>query len=321
MFGSFRLLLALMVALSHVHFTVGERNIGVIAVVGFFMLSGYVVAALLAPGTALARSVPRFYLERSLRLLPLYYFFMAAGVLLFFAAVASPFLQGPGTLLQWLVNLLVIPLNYHAMAAPLDGLLFVPPAWSLGLEMQFYLLAPWLMRRPRRLLWAMALSFLVSIAAHTGLLHTDWFGYRLLFGNLFMFASGAWLYQVQRQQASAKPLLALWLACLALFLFTGARGTWSTPFTFEVLLGFLVALPLVATLGKLPRQPWDDALGHLAYGVFLGHFAVLWAGQHQGWLTASGRPLLLYLALVLVLAWLAHHAIERPLHAHRRRLR
>ena len=167
----------------------------------------------------------------------------------------------------------------------------------------------------------MALSFFVSTMAHLGLLHTDWFGYRLLFGNLFVFATGAWLYRVQHQQASAKPLLYVWGACLALFLVTGARGTWSTPFTFEVLFGFLVALPLVAALGATPRRRWDDHLGHVAYGVFLCHFIVLWVGQHQGWLLPPGRPLLLYGAAVFALALLGHIAVERPLLAWRRRLR
>jgi peptidoglycan/LPS O-acetylase OafA/YrhL len=302
MFGSFRLILALTVALAHANVSWGGSHLGVIAVVSFLMLSGYVVAGLLAPGTSLAKSPSSFYLERAARLLPLYYAFLLVGVIIATVGTMTPTLDGPGSPAQIISHLLIVPLNYYMVWPDLGRNLLLPPAWSLGLEIQFYLLAPWLLRKPGWLLGALALSLGVSLSAYLGLIHTDWFGYRLLCGNLYIFLSGAWLYRMHHQKASPTPLLLVWVLILALFILTRQLGTWGTPFTFEVLLGYLLGLPALALLGQRPRKTWDDHLGQLAYGAFLGHFAVLWLFQTLGWLTPPGRPLPLYVALVLATA-------------------
>jgi peptidoglycan/LPS O-acetylase OafA/YrhL len=321
MFGSFRLILALAVALAHADVSWSGSHIGVVAVVSFFLLSGYVVAGLLAPGTRLSHSCTRFYLERAARLLPLYYAFLLVGIVIAALGNITSSLHGPGTSQQIAGHLLVIPLNYYMLWPDMGRNLLLPPAWSLGLEIQFYLLAPWLLRKPAWLLGTAGVSLGISTAAFLGLLHTDWFAYRLLCGNLFIFLSGVWLYRLHHQKASPTPLLLVWTYCLALFIFTRQLGTWGTPFTFEVLLGYLLGLPALALLGKYSRKRWDDHLGQLAYGVFLGHFCVLWIFQHLGWLTAPGRPLSLYIGLVLGTAYLGHALIERPLIAYRRHIR
>ena len=321
MFGSFRLILALAVALAHATVSWGGSHLGVIAVVSFFMLSGYVVAGLLTPGSALAKSPTAFYLERAVRLLPLYYAFLLVGLIIAMLGGITTSLDGPGTPIQIAAHLLVIPLNYFMIWPELGRNLLLPPAWSLGLEIQFYLLAPWLLRKPTWLLGTLVVSLGVSTAALLGQLHTDWFGYRLLCGNLYIFLSGVWLCRVHNQKASPTPLLLVWAYCLALLIITRQLGTWDTPFTFEVLLGYLLGLPVLALLGKLPRKTWDDHLGQLAYAGFLGHFAVLWVFQNLGWLIPPGRPLLLYLALVLGIALAGHLIIERPLLTWRRSMR
>lgn len=310
-----------MVALAHASVNWQGRHIGVMAVVIFFMLSGYVVAGLLRPGGTLANSPIRFYVERAARLLPLYYAFVLVGAVIAAIGVITPALQGHGTVGQWIGNLTIIPLNFYMLFPELDSFQLIPPAWSLGLEIQFYLLAPWLLRSSRWMLIAMAVTGAIAAAAYLGLLHTDWFGYRLLFGNLCIFLSGAWLYRIQHEKASAAPMLFAWGICLALWLVTRVLGTWGTPFTFEVLTSYLLGLPLLAWLGRQPRKKWDDHLGELAYGAFLGHFAVLWTFQYLGWLTPPGRPLFTYLALVLATALIGHLVVERPLLGWRRRLR
>ncbi len=322
MFGSLRLLLAILVALSHASVSWQGHHIGVMAVVVFLLLSGYVVAGLLRPGSALAGSALRFYLERSARLLPLYYALMITAALIVLAGgVNSEFLQGRGTPAQWGANLLIVPQNYSMFSPDLEHFLLVPPAWSLGLEIQFYLLAPWLLRHSGVLLVAMAATLGIAAVAHLGLLHADWFGYRLLCGNLYIFLSGAWLNRAHHANASLLPLQCIWGFVLVLFLVTGWLGKWHTPFTFEVLLGYLLGLPLLAWLGHQRRRTLDDQLGQLAYGTFLSHFAVLWLAPQLHLITSSARPLVIYLALVLATALVGHLLVERPLLAWRRRLR
>lgn len=322
MFGSLRLVLALMVALAHVGVSVSGHHIGVPAVVAFYLLSGYVVASLLAPGTPMAQRPLLFYGERALRLLPLYYFFTLLGMLAWRVAAPQPYIavESP-SMAQWLANLAIVPLDFFMFWPSLEALVFVPPAWSLGLELQFYALAPWLVRSRTAMAAGMVATLAVQAAATWGAINSDVYGYRLLCGTLFVFLSGAWLYQWRNARTPGWPLVALWLAMAALAAGAGAAGRWGTPFLLEVAVGFLVALPLVALLSGLSRRRWDDAVGNLAYGVFLAHFPVMWLATRMGWLDEARRPLWLYLLLVVGCAVIAHYAVERPLVAWRHRLR
>jgi peptidoglycan/LPS O-acetylase OafA/YrhL len=321
-FGTLRLALALLVALAHVGVSAGGYHLGVPAVVGFYLLSGYVVASLLAPGSAMARRPLLFYGERALRLLPLYYFFALLGLLAWLLAAPQPYIGvARPSAAQWLANLLIVPLDFYMFWPALEALVFVPPAWSLGLELQFYALAPWLLRSRRAMAAAMATTLAVQAAASFGLLHPDWYGYRLLCGNLFIFLAGAWLWQWQAGLCSGRPLAALWAAMAALAVASGLAGRWGVNFVLEVQAGFLMALPMVWGLSRLRRRTWDDTAGNLAYGVFLAHFPVMWLGTHLGWLDAGRRPLWAYLALVVGCAAIAHYLVERPLVAWRHRLR
>lgn len=310
------------VALSHVNVGLHGYNIGVMAVVVFFLLSGYVVAGLLKSESALSHSPLKFYVERGVRLLPLYYsFLLMGGFVVWSGGAHSNYLKGHGNIYQWFANLFIVPLNYSMFSDTLNHFLLIPPAWSLGLEIQFYLLAPWLLRYKGAMFVVLVGSLLISTLAHLGILHTDWFGYRLLCGNLFIFLSGTWLYRMRHAQANGAPIVLMWCVCFFLWALTGWLGRWSVPFTFEVLTGYLVGVPVVAWLGHRQRKAWDEKVGHLAYGVFLCHFAVLWSGQKWGLINQEGRPLEAYLSGVLITALVAHAGIERWLINWRRQFR
>ena len=174
MFGTLRLALALMVALSHVGVSIRGHHLGVPAVVGFFLLSGYVIDALAGPGGPLHRQPGAFYRERALRLLPPYLLAAGLGAAAIAVGVTSPFLAGAHNPWLWLANVLVLPLNYATLWPVLDTLALVPPAWSLALELHFYLLAPWLLRAPARALAAAAtLTLATASAAWWGWLPSD----------------------------------------------------------------------------------------------------------------------------------------------------
>ena len=75
MLGISRLLLAIAVALSHIDVRLWELNPGVVAVVSFYMISGYVMTGLLRRHFSHVEQVPTFYLDRFFRLFSQYFFF------------------------------------------------------------------------------------------------------------------------------------------------------------------------------------------------------------------------------------------------------
>ncbi len=73
MLGTFRLFLAMLVASSHTGLSLAGLNPGVMAVVGFYLISGYVTAGLMARHYSDPSQVSSFYLDRAIRLLPQYF--------------------------------------------------------------------------------------------------------------------------------------------------------------------------------------------------------------------------------------------------------
>lgn len=313
MLGTLRLLLALAVAASHANLRVGGLDPGVVAVIGFYLISGYVMAGLVRRHYRHPAQAPAFYLDRAIRLLPQYLFY--GGLTLawhLYSRVSTPFLRhspSPGDLLN---NLLIVPLNYY-MYNGSDHYTLIPPAWSLGAEVQFYLLAPFLLIWPKRLLVAGLLSLGVYLAALAGLINSDWFGYRLLPGVLLFFLLGACLqhqhHQKQWRRALVMTVGVSAMAALALGLLY-LNGSLRQPYNFETLLGLVFGMVLLQVLATRPGTRWDALAGDISYGVFLSHFLILWSIFPQG---VSSDQLPGFLTLCMVASWISQRWVEQPL--------
>ena len=314
MLGTLRLTLALAVAASHAGVLVGGLNPGVVAVIGFYLISGYVMAGLIQRYYSQPSQAPAFYLDRAIRLLPQYLFY--CGLVLAWqisTQSTTPFLisVSPGVS-NLLNNLLIVPLNYY-MYNDSDRYTLIPPAWSLGAEVQFYFLAPFLLLWPKRLMCIGLLSLIVYLAALGGTINSDWFGYRLLPGVLLFFVLGA-LLQHQHQLSQHKRALAMtagvtFLAGLAL-LFLYLNGTLRQPYNFETLIGLMLGLILLQALATRSPTRWDELAGNISYGVFLNHFLIIWVLYPQGVNTAQLPG---FLVLSMVFSWLSQRLVEQPL--------
>ena len=322
MLGTLRLLLALLVALSHAEVRWFGLNPGVSAVAGFYVISGYVMMGLLRRHYASPARIGHFYLDRAFRLLPAYYAVVAVTALWYlWHGPQFPYLSNPPSVAGWLNNLLVVPLNF-SMWNEANRFVMVPPAWSLGAEIQFYLLFPLLVFL--RIRWlAMAASIAVFAAAFSGLIQTEWYGYRLLPGVLFMFLLGAWLHDRHHDparpssRATDRAVLVLVGALAAAALVGWHTDVLRLPYNREILLGLGFTLPMLHLLARRAPKRWDERAGDLSYGLFLSHFLAfwLWPGAEEGALALTLR-----LLLATAIAWGLHRLVERPVIVWRRRL-
>lgn len=118
--GAFRLLLAVAVVASHI----SRFDIGRLAVLLFFYLSGYWVSKVWVEKFE-SRAVGRFYAARYLRIAPLYLLVMLAAA--------------------WALGKHIGPLNLSLLGLASSDQDPLGVAWSLDIELQFYLLLPFLM--------------------------------------------------------------------------------------------------------------------------------------------------------------------------------
>lgn len=305
----------MMVAFSHAGIAWHGYHLGVPAVVVFFILSGFVVASLLESKPTTFANIKYFYQERLYRLLPLYAFFALLG-----AACAPGWLQG----LSWeqkgyavFSHITIIPLNYQMLTPWLSAHMATPPAWSLGLELQFYCIAPFVCKTQSRVWLVFFLSLLLYMLASLVLAapYTDWFGYRFLPGNIFMFLAGVLLYRIRQGVAPHVALVALgvsWGGGLTVLMVNSVLGRSGMPFVDETAVGYLFGLPLVAGLSRLPRKRRDEWLGNLAYGVFLCHFVVIWL--MSSWMPVAQGGWYVWLTYgfcVTFMAWGGYILVER----------
>ena len=319
MLGTWRYFLAVLVALSHVSWRWGDLNPGVMAVVGFYVTSGYVMTGVLRNRYQLLGNAPLFYLDRALRLFPQYIAIaLVTLVWLFTSDATTLFLQHRPDALDIINNIVVIPLNYFYYNGA-DRFTLIPPAWSLGAEIQFYLLLP-LILRARALV--SVISITVYVCAASGVINSELFGFRLLPGVLWFFLLGSWLYDAHHQTDARRAghRVALVMAAVVLAgCLLAAFGKLALPYNRETLIGLLVALPALHLLSRMPRRAWDERLGDLSYGLFLNHFLMFWVvfqSSVQGFGTS-----LAYIACASLGAWLTQRLVERPALAWRQSLR
>ena len=111
--GSFRFLLAVMVVISHAHGGFAGYNIGIVAVISFFLISGYVMTVLVDRYYGTLSKIGLFYLDRSARLLPQYvlYLLLALSAL---ALTRNSLLQSCGAY-EFGLNLIIFPLDLYQL--------------------------------------------------------------------------------------------------------------------------------------------------------------------------------------------------------------
>ena len=202
---------------------------GGIAVSGFFVISGYLIALVLDRKYDSGwRGASAFYVSRALRIYPLYWLAFAA----YWAALVA--LHAPPSLDAGAIagNLSLIPYGVLGLAADrnesvvrnLTATMLIGPSWTLCYDLVFYLVAPWLFTRKHTTWWVvvLGLAYFGLWIAFSDPRPPVWyqFFYETGVPYLFMFACGAlaWHYRGRvRLPRSAAGLALVFLAWITYF--------------------------------------------------------------------------------------------------------
>ncbi|MGY1987061.1 acyltransferase family protein [Blastococcus sp. SYSU DS0669] len=312
---------------------------GFIGVDVFFVISGYLITALLLRELASTGTVSfrDFYLRRAKRILP------AAMAVLVVTVVVGYLLWFLPRANQTAVDALAAALfveNWHLVAVGADYLQAQgPPSpvqhyWSLSIEEQFYALWPLLLlvayglfglrRRPGRLVWILCVGIAISLA---------WAAYRtataptaayfdtlaraseLLIGGLVAVVGGpAVVADRFRAGLSVGGLAVIFGSAVVI----SPSSAFPFPWVLAPVLGtamVLLADPPRSAATVLLTNPVSQRLGQWSYSIYLWHFPVVVFGVD---ILGSSVPVqVALLALTLALSAASYRWIERPVLAMR----
>lgn len=347
--GLIRFLLALAVATVHITGTTIFQGVNsVLAVQCFYTISGFLIAgAWDEKYSKQPHSLALFYTNRAARI-----FFMYWTVLFIFVVIGVVFFVMAG---RWPPYLIVIPAapltflifqitsnltligssvglwlgstldavlyftsDFTASPFPVWRLLAIAPAWTLELELWFYLLAPFLLRL--RLQWIAAiaaLSFAARIGGYMMEYNSDPWTYRFFPFELGVFLLGAIAYKVTK---SIEWSRFRWLSMLVFGITTASIAAFVPPILTEnrylFLVLFAAALPMIFNLTRTWRI--DRLLADMSFPLYLVHWPILLLvydlpKPFPSW--PSMTPVLLSIISAAALALLVERPIDKWRHS------
>lgn len=320
MYGYVRLILSMLVVMGHVAYQFPNYNQAVSAVVIFFLLAGFVTQKLLIK---INYDWKKFYAERFLRIYP-YFWFVTA---LYFVVLG--FLRYDDFYFSWkniFANASILPLNFIGhfdMASFKSGVhagqILNGPSWSLSLELQAYLVLPFILKKSTAKLVAGLASFLIFILANIFSAHPAFLGFYTLPGMLFCFIIGGYISSSDLNETKSMRWVGLiYLGILASSILMGIFSDFTKYFTKDVFIGLLIGIPLVVIIKqmKIHNVVGDRLAGNLSYGIYISHTLVTLVLAHYNVEQRLGSHFLYLLGVLIptfAISLLATAIVDRSL--------
>ncbi len=305
--GALRLALAFAVFVHHTT----NFNLGMSAVLIFFVLSGYWVASMWAHTYSRTNaSYLTFIVSRIWRIVPVFALCSAISWAFLLWRAATP--DHAGALAhQIFSNVLILGYNSLPFQANIPG-------WSLDMEMQFYFVAPLLIVLVARNIYTLAGALLISMFAqgHGGAVTVAPF--IVFFGAGVASATHGWAPSRALAYRSLFATFGVLFVCFMLMIKDIALGESLAPvLAFSAKTNLLIAVMMIPWALYTTRQmssATDRMFGDLSYIFYLLHWSALGA-MHTGDGTETERALLCSEALLIVLgaSYLIWRFFDRPI--------
>ncbi len=284
----------------------GGRN----AVQLFYIISGFLISYVLVERRSY-RTLRGFYINRYLRLYPVYGV-VAVATLAFFAAealryhgppveffaiyraappaadalllVSNLFLLGQDWVMFSAVehHSFVLGTDFTQSEIPLWQGLIAPQAWTLGVELTFYLVAPFILTRRAAIYSVLILSIaLRAYFVYIGLGRRDPWTYRFFPTELALFLIGAlahqillpWYRRILKDRISIAASIGTYVLVAMSFCYflVPIREIYKEAALFG---SFILVLPLTFIFQNGHSR--DGAIGDLSYPIYIGHVLAIW---------------------------------------------
>lgn len=349
--GTIRLLLAISVVIAHSTDIFGFRLVGgQLAVQAFYIISGFYMALILKEKyIGVNKSYKLFISNRFLRIYPVYWVVLIATVLVslaaflysgsgFFRVYADYFdSMSVGSFLFLIISNVILffqdmilflgldtssgnlffTSNFGLCDPVLSNFLFVPQAWTISLELMFYLIAPFLVNKKVKSLVVIIVCLLIlRFYLYYGLnLNFDPWTHRFFPTELVFFLFGIIAYHIYKKISDLEiKKIYLNLIWLGILLITFSFSF--IPLEYEVkktayLFIFFIALPFIFMLSK--KWKFDRNVGELSYLVYISHTFVLICMRPFKFLYMDGAYGISLVVFTLIVSVLLNELISKKI--------
>lgn len=291
----------------------------------FFVLSGFLITYLLLneKKATSSISIKKFYMRRILRIWPIYYLIILVTLLLFqyLPEIGAPLEKGESILL------------YSFFAANIAyglNLTFttLTPLWSVGVEEQFYLFWPLLVRKSKNILTALIGVIVVYTLAKFLLRYFEngiWYKiiWMLRIDCMAIGGIGAYLLINKKKGINFFFYPAVEIVTWLVIFYSIIRGPIHVLTFIDHDLYAIVFLSAILNVSSNPRKiinlenKWMDFIGRISYGIYVYHMLVICVLTHflKSYVSTTPASYLLIffltISITLLLAFLSYEFFEK----------
>ena len=303
--GILRFVLAILVVFSHLDYFNPHimAEVGALSVRLFYLISGFYIQLIIAQYDSQQNWIRKFYFSRLLRLFPCYFLILIATII-FNGTSCNVYCQSMvinnsvfSLIYYYLSNMFIIGqsvgrfLVYHFATGDfsfdsthpikmywVSNIHLLPQAWSIAIELNFYLFAPFILKIRSKFVWSViiisfATKILLAITGHNS--YANW--YNAFFPAEFhTFLLGAMAARLLNNQEILQKYKKYLVALGAIFF---AAYCVNQQFLLIVNTGELLVvsicclLPFIFLMSK--NSLIDKYVGYLSYPIYLNHILII----------------------------------------------